>query len=226
MMQNTGFVLINLQPYREKVKKEKIRQTSLVMFFFVFLGVVSVGLINQAIEERSRAQERRNSFIAKINKGLDNQIKEIGSLRESIKETLAKRRVVESLQVNRSDGVIILNDVANKLPDGALLKSVKRTANNVVIIGQTQSQSKVSDYMNALKGNEFFGTPILNEVKAVEYNNGTNNKGRKDGDVPKINEFNLTIPIKEIVEEKVIDRNKSKNTNPNKRASLASKAKK
>lgn len=197
-MENTGFVLVNLQPYREKIKSEKIRQTTMLMFFFVFLAGVSLSLIDRSISLKISEQERRNTFISKVNADLDGQIKEISGLKEAIVDTLAKRRVVEALQVNRSDGVIILYEVSNKLPEGTLLKSVKRKGHELLIIGQTQSQSKVSDYMNALRENPLFGEPVLNEIKAVDYIDSMNSSKRKD-EVVKINEFTLLLPIKNLI---------------------------
>lgn len=198
-MQNTGFVLINLQPYREKIKKEKLRQTGMLMGCFALLGVASVFLVNQALESNISIQQTRNEFIKKKNAELDVQIKDISTLRENIKETLAKRRVVEALQVNRSDGVIILNELSNRLPDGTLLKSAKRLNNTITIIGQTQSQSKVSSYMTALKDYELFGDPRLVEIKAIDILIPPRTSKKEDkGETVRFNEFTILLPIKTI----------------------------
>lgn len=209
-MQNTGFVLINLQPYREKIKKDKIRQAALLMGFFVMIGVASIFLLNQGFSGQISNQESRNDFLKKKNSELDAQIKDISNLRENIKETLAKRRVVESLQVNRSDGVIILNEVAKRLPDGTLLKSVKRVANNITIIGQTQSQSKVSSYMTSLKEYELFGDPKLVEIKAVDVITPPRTTRKDDkGETIRFNEFTILLPIKNTIVEVEEDSSKA-----------------
>lgn len=209
-MQNSGFVLINLQPYREKVKKEKIRQTTILMGFFLFLGATFTFSVNGAIEGKISTQKSRNDFIQKRNVELDAQIKDIAELREKIRETLAKRQVVESLQVNRSDGVIILNELASRLPDGTLLKQVKRVGQNITIIGQTQSQSKVSSYMTSLKEHPLFGEPSLVEIKAVNVITPKANgkKGDKD-DVVRFNEFNILLPVKVMTLDSLEEENAS-----------------
>lgn len=211
-MQNTGFVLVNLQPFREKIKKEKIRQSAIMMFFFAFLAGISLVMIDRSISIKIENQEKKNSFISKVNKDLDSQIAEIAGLKEAIVDTLAKRRVVEALQVNRSDGVIIFNDLSTKLPEGTLLKSIKRTGNNILVIGQTQSQSKVSDYMNSLKEQAMFGEPVLQEIKSVEYvtANATKKKGEE---IVKINEFTLMVPVKTIIEEEANSKSKKDKKN-------------
>lgn len=217
-MQNTGFVLVNLQPYREKVKKEKVRQTAILMIFFAFLGAMAIGVTHSAFQAKIDNQNRRNDFVTKINKNLDEQIKDISGLKESIVETLAKRKVVESLQVNRSDGVIILNELANKLPEGSLIKSVKRTGSNIVIVGQTQSQAKVSDFMNALKKVEFFGDPTLTEIKAVDYVSATKLGKKVDkADVVKINEFTMVLPVRGILVDEPVSK-KSERTEKTEKA--------
>lgn len=202
-MENNGFILINLLPYREKIKADKIRQFGLLMGFFALLagGLIFTGhtYLSVKIDE----QESRNKFIEEENKKLDRDIKAIVNLKDEIKETLAKRQVVESLQVNRSDGVNIMNELANQLPEGSVLKSVERVGEKITIVGQTQSNAKVSNYMTNLDATPVFTNPELVEVKAITLTSAkTNSKQKTVADELKINEFTINVTMERKIEPK------------------------
>lgn len=136
-MENKGFIIINLLPYRDKIKKDKLRQFGLLMAFFVLVAGAVIFSGHTILSFKISSQESRNKYIENKNEGLDKQIKEISNLKDEIKETLAKRQVVESLQVNRSDTVTILNEISKQIPEGMLLKSVKQSLEKITIVGIT-----------------------------------------------------------------------------------------
>jgi type IV pilus assembly protein PilN len=139
-------------------------------------------------------QLARNDFIVKENKKLDEDIKEISNLKEEIKQTLAKRKVVEDLQVDRSDVVNILNILSNQLPDGSSLKSVKQVGSKVTIIGMTQSNNKVSNYMTNLESSQFFTAATLIEIKAIA--NPSKKLNAKVADDQTYSEFTIEVNLK------------------------------
>lgn len=164
---NKGYVLINLMPYREKIKLQKIRNLGIILSGFVALSGALVFSLYSLVSLETDTQIERNEYISKENKKLDNDIKEIANLKEEIKQTLAKRKVVEDLQVDRSDVVNILNTISNQLPDGTSIKSIKQVDTKITIVGLTQSNNKVSNYMTNLEKNQFFTNAELVEIKAI-----------------------------------------------------------
>jgi type IV pilus assembly protein PilN len=194
-----GYIVINLLPYREKLKKEKIRQLSLLMGFFAVCAAAVVFVMYSLMNYELNEQNQRNSYIANENKKLDADIKEIANLKADIKDTLAKRQVVESLQVNRSDAVSILNDVSNQLPENTTLKWVKQEGNKITIVGDTTSNNKVSNYMTNLSATNFFINPELVEVKSVQITNTKANS--KVSDDQNLNEFTMNVYLKPPVED-------------------------
>lgn len=194
-----GYIVINLLPYREKLKKEKIRQLSLLMGFFAVCAAAIVFVMYSLMNYELNEQNQRNSYIANENKKLDADIKEIANLKADIKDTLAKRQVVESLQVNRSDAVSILNDVSNQLPENTTLKWVKEEGNKITIVGDTTSNNKVSNYMTNLSATNFFINPELVEVKSVQITNTKANS--KVSDDQNLNEFTMNVYLKPPVED-------------------------
>lgn len=174
MMENKGYIVINLLPYREKIKKQRIQQFFgiVVLFAVAAFGVVLAGSGYLSVQESN--QTARNTFMEKQNAELDEQIVEIGTLKETIAETLAKRRVVESLQVNRSDGVNILNELSIQMPEGIKLSSVTQSGNKITIVGNTSSNSKISTYMTALED-----TPVFKDAQILEIKKIVDNKKEK-----------------------------------------------
>lgn len=166
-MENKGYIVINLLPYREKIKKQKIQKFTAVVILFAMaaLGVVIAGSGYLSVKQSN--QESRNKFVEKANSELDEQIAEIVTLKETIAETLAKRRVVESLQVNRSDGVNILNELSVQMPEGIRLQSVTQNGNKLTIVGSTSSNSKISTYMTALEDTPVFKDAQILEIKRL-----------------------------------------------------------
>jgi type IV pilus assembly protein PilN len=192
-----GYVLINLLPYREKNKKEKLRQISIFLSMFAVIGAALVFTGYSFVSLQIDTQKDRNSYIEKEEKKLDLDINEIADLKEKIKGTLEKRKVVERLQLDRSDTVNLLNTLALQLPDGTSLKTVKQTDDNdkrqdkITITGVTQSNNKVSAYMTSLESTNLYNNSTLVESKSIQ--NPTKKLGGKVMDDDSYNEFTLFI---------------------------------
>lgn len=193
-MDKKGYLFINLMPYREAIRKEQIKQFSMLMGFFAIVAGFMVFMAYSAVSLRIDAQNSRNSFIKKANKALDAKIKDISGLRDEIKTTLNKRKVVEDLQANRSDAVNILNEVANRLPDGMTLTEIKQSGDLVMISGTATSNNKVSNYMEALASTDVFENPTLTEVKAIKIS--SNKKMATVGDDQNLSEFTIMVGLK------------------------------
>jgi type IV pilus assembly protein PilN len=190
-----GYILINLLPYRDKIKKEQIRQFSLLMIIFAAVAIFINSILYSILILETDAQNSRNEYIINKNKKLDEDIKAIAGLRDEIKATLAKRKVVENLQANNSDSVNILNNIATQLPDGMALKNVSEKDNKITIIGNTLSNNKVSTYITNLISTDFFTNPELVEIKSIQIQSKKQNAKVKDDQ--NISEFTLNVYIKQ-----------------------------
>lgn len=214
-MENKGFILVNLLPYREKLKKEKIVQFSLLMGLFSLASLSLLFVGHTYVSVQVDGQERRNVFIEKANKDLEVQIKDIANLKVEIKDTLAKRAVVESLQVNRADGVNIFNTVAQALIEGTSIKEIKKVGDKVTIIGQTKSNAKVANYMTNLDNTEVFRNPQLIEVRSMLYKQ--KNKRTDKEEEFQLNEFVITVDLEKPIVEVIPPVDPRSNNNNNQR---------
>ena len=166
-----GYVFVNLLPYREKNKKEKLKKVITYLSMFAIVAVTLLVVAYSFVSYQIDGQKDRNTYVSKENKILDDKIKEIVELKEAIKQTLEKRKVVEVLQLNRSDAVNLLNNLSILLPEGTSIKSVLQkqedNKDKITIVGITQSNNKVSAYMTALEMAGYVN-PTLVETKAVQ----------------------------------------------------------
>lgn len=200
-MENKGFIIINLLPYRDKIKKDKLRQFGLLLALFVLAAGSIIFSGHTFLSLKISGQESRNKYIEVQNENLDKQIKEIVNLKDEIKETLAKRQVVEGLQLNRSDTVTILNEISKQLPEGVVLKNVKQVLDKITVVGVTQSNAKVSNYMSNLEQTKIFENAQLVEVKLLPIVAKTTTNKTVSNDV-RLSEFSLTVDLKKKLELK------------------------
>ncbi len=207
-----GYVFINLLPYREKNKKEKLQKVITYLSMFAIIAVTILVGAYSFISYQVDNQKDRNTYITKENKRLDDKIKEIADLKDAIKQTLEKRKVVEVLQLNRSDAVKLLNNLSNLLPDGTSIKSVTQKEEDgrdkITIVGFTQSNNKVSAYMTALEVAGYMN-PTLVETKSVQ--NPSKKANAKVIDDTAYNEFTIYVFLPKYETEEPVNKKGVKN---------------
>jgi type IV pilus assembly protein PilN len=176
-------IRINLLPHREMRRKQQQEQFFILLAAFAAIGVAIWFLVHTYLGDVLDEQSNRNKYLQAEIVKLDKQIEEIKALKEQIAALLARKKVVETLQSNRSEVVHLLDQMVRQLPDGIYLKSIKQIGNKVTITGLTQSQARVSTLMRNLEGSQQLENPGLVEIKAV-------NQGGA-----RINEFTMTIDV-------------------------------
>jgi type IV pilus assembly protein PilN len=180
---------INLLPHRAARRKAQQRQ------FFVLVGMtaaIAAGIVifvHIFFAGRIETQVERNKYLESEIVALDKQIDEIRKLKEQTQALLARKRVVESLQTNRTETVRLLDQLVRQLPDGVYLKTVKQTGQKVNVIGYATSNARVSTLMRNFEASPWLESPALIEIRAVTVDNTL------------LNEFNLNVSISRPKEE-------------------------
>ena len=176
-------IRINLLPWREERRKARRQQ------FFAFAGVIAAvaaviwfmgyGAINGYLG----AQEGKNNFLKSEIAALDKEIDEIKRLREQTDSLLSRKRVIESLQANRTETVHLFNELARQVPEGVYLKSIKQAGDKISLVGYAQSNARVSSLMRNLDASPVMERPDLMEIKSAAVGNR------------RMSEFNLNVFI-------------------------------
>jgi type IV pilus assembly protein PilN len=180
---------INLLPHRAERRKAQKRQFLAMAGIAAAVGIALVILVHGLLAQRIDNQERRNRFLNDKIVELDKQIDEIQKLKEQTQAMLARKKVVESLQANRTEAVRLLDQLVRQLPDGLYLKSVKQTGDVVNVTGFATSNARVSTLMRNFEASPWLEEPKLVEIKAVKAGNAN------------VNEFNLNVKVTRPKEE-------------------------
>jgi len=177
-------IRINLLPHRIAKRRQRRRQFYALAGSMVLLGALIGFGVHMVYTAHIEDQEARNAFLKEEIVRLDREIAEIRRLREQIDAMLARKQVIESLQGARAETVHLFNELAQRLPDGVYLKSVKQTGRQVRVVGLAQSNARVSHFMRNVEASAFLEQPRLIEAKAVTQDNR------------RLSEFSLDIAIR------------------------------
>lgn len=159
---------INLLPWREQLRKERIREfASIAAGAAIFTALVVVYVhfhINGIIEN----QDLRNGLLEKEIAQLDEQIGEIRALETEKEQLLARMNIIQDLQSRRPLIVYLFDELVRKLPEGVYLTTVKQEQSIVLLEGIAQSNARVSDFMKNLDESPLFHDPRLAVIEATD----------------------------------------------------------
>ncbi len=160
-------ILINLLPHREE--KRRLRKQA----FFVGLGAsAAVGVVVLALgymvqQQMISSQTERNEFLSSEIHKLEDQIKDVSSLKAEIESLKARQRSVEDLQTDRNMPVYLLNELVRQTPEGMYLSSIRQDGQSVFVSGVAQTNERVSEFLrNTAYKSEWLERPELQEIKA------------------------------------------------------------
>lgn len=160
-------IRINLLPHREMRRRRQQQHFFVMLGAVLATGVATWFAVHTYLANRLDEQNARNAYLQQEIAKLDKEIEEIKKLKEQTAALLARKKVVETLQGNRSEVVHLLDQLVRQLPDGIYLKAIKQTGGRVTINGYTQSQARVSTLMRNLESSEYMENASLVEIRAV-----------------------------------------------------------
>jgi type IV pilus assembly protein PilN len=179
-------IRINLLPHRELRRAQQQRAMVALLAGAAVAGLAVVLLGHVILSGMQSRQSARNAFLQTEITKLDAQIAEIAQLKEKTNSLLARKTVVEDLQVHRAEVVHLFDELARQLPEGMYLKSLKQAEGKLTLSGYAQSSARVSALMRNIESSEWLDAPKLIEVKVTELNKA------------RVNEFSLeaiqTVP--------------------------------
>ncbi len=155
---------LNLLPWRDLRRKEQDRQLlSISVGVWLLMGLI-VFYAHLHVSGLIENQQKRNDFLVKETKKLDEEIKEIKELQAARAALLARMRVIQQLQLDRTQIVHLFDDLVRKLPEGVYLTSLKQTGLIITLTGIAQSNARVSALMRNLDASDWFTKPDLDVI--------------------------------------------------------------
>ena len=159
---------INLLPWREEARRERQRQFMYSLMGTLVLGAILILIVGLFFDQRISHQESRNQqVLVEINR-LQLRINRIAELENTRNRLLSRKQIIESLQASRSLTVELLDKLANSIPVGVTLKTVRQQGANLMLLGTSQSNARVSAYLQSLERMDLFVRPELQYVRAAE----------------------------------------------------------
>jgi len=182
-------IKINLLPHREEKRKQRKRDFFSLLVFAGIIGVVLLIMVGFYNATQISVQEQRNSVLKQENARLDNQIKEIATLKSDIDGLKARQQAVEDLQGDRNQPVYLLDELVKQTPEGIYLRSLKQDGQRIVLTGYAESNERVSEYLRNLGSHsDWLNKPDLIEIRSAGLGQGR--------DAKKVFDFTINVGIK------------------------------
>jgi len=159
---------INLLPWREEARRERQRQFLYSLMGTLVLGAILVLMVGMFFDQRISNQESRNQRLQQEINRLEQRIARIAELERTRDRLLSRKQIIESLQASRSLTVELLDKLAKTIPVGITLSNVRQQGSNLTLLGSSQSNARVSAYLQSLEEMDLFVGPELQYVRAAQ----------------------------------------------------------
>lgn len=176
---------INLLPWREIAREHNKKQFSVMLLIALITSVVIVAIMNFYVTSLIESQSTRNERLKQEIVLFDQQIIEIKKLKELRSNLISRMMIVQGLQSRRMLTVHLFDEIIKVLPDNVYLTNVKRVADEVTMMGYSDSNSNVSLLMRNIQNNPWIQEPELTEIKKPT-----------DEAIKTQNEFSLSFTLK------------------------------
>lgn len=155
---------LNLLPWRDLRRKEQDRQLlSIAVGVWILMGLI-IFYAHLHVSGLIENQQKRNEFLEKETKKLDEEIKEIRELQAARAALLARMRVIQQLQLDRTQVVHLFDDLVRKMPEGVYLTTLKQAGPVITLTGNAQSNARVSALMRNLDASDWYTKPELDVI--------------------------------------------------------------
>lgn len=159
-------ILINLLPHREEKRRRKKIAFLAGIGAAAVAGALTVGVWYGIVQQLTSSQQERNAYLSGEIKKLEEQIKDVASLKAEIESLKARQKAVEDLQTDRNVPVYLLNELVKQTPEGMYFSSIKQSGQTLNVLGIAQTNERVSEFLrNTANQSEWLEKPQLVEIK-------------------------------------------------------------
>ncbi len=149
-------IKINLLPYREIEKKEKILFQFIIMIGAMVLSIVIVGLAHLKIVSYEESKIKERDDLKNEISDLDKKLGQIDKIKEQKAEIERKLGVIDTLNTKRISATELLYKVGEAIPESLWLTNFQDRGKEVVIDGEAYSANDVSNFMERLNSTGLF----------------------------------------------------------------------
>ncbi|MCY7295298.1 PilN domain-containing protein [Alteromonas sp. a30] len=165
---------INLLPWREKLREKQKKQYIAVLLVVALASIGSMYLVGMVIEKMISNQNERNIFLQQQIAIVDVKIGKIKDIKNN-KQALEKQiALIEQLQDSRNVAPKVVNELVKLTPSGVSFSSLKRTNRKIEVLGRSESNNHLSEFMRKLEASSLF---INGELTSIVANTGSTDAG-------------------------------------------------
>jgi type IV pilus assembly protein PilN len=159
-------IRVNLLPHRQIKRAARQREFGMISMFTAIAASALVFLGYSYIDSQIQAQTARNARLDTAIASLDKEIADIKDLKDQINVMLERKQVVENLQTNRSQSVVVLDEVSRQLPEGVYLRSIKQVGSAITLEGVADTNSRVATLVRNFSTSNWMESPSLVEIRS------------------------------------------------------------
>ena len=180
-------IKINLLPYRDILKKKNITNHGIAAGATLILALLLIVVVNIAITTKIGGVERE---IARIeteiasNKKIMEEIEKLKAEKELYRKQF---QIIEKLKKDKKGPVIMLDELATKIPEKIWLLELNQKGNTLELVGAALDNKFVSKFMSDLES-----SPYFSKVDLITSERKLAKKGKTK---QKMNQFKLTCSI-------------------------------
>ncbi len=172
---------INLLPWREELRQERQKQFASIAILVAIIAIAIVAAIHIQISATIDYHTSRNAFVQNEINLVNSQITEISELQKVRKNLVERMDIIQDLQSSRPSIVHLFSELVSTVPNGVFLKDLRQTEGLITIIGEAESNTRVSAYMRRLNKSEWLKDPNLEIISIT------------DKKVKRVSSFTLTV---------------------------------
>lgn len=185
-------ILINLLPHREERRKRRRQLFFGGLAVSAVAGGVVVGLWYLVLQQMISSQDGRNEYLSAQIRILDDEIKNIATLRGEIDALKARQKAVEDLQTDRNMPVHLLNELVRQTPEGIYLQTIKQDGQRVSVSGIAQTNERVAEFLRNTANN----SPWLEKPELLEIKQSTQQSSGAARDQKRLFDFSVRLSLK------------------------------
>lgn len=159
---------INLLPWREERRAQQQQDFMIMLAVSAVLGALVWWIWTTSVSAQLDVQRGRNAYVKTELALLDDQIKEIQQLEARRAELVARMETIQNLQNDRPSIVYIFDQLVRTVPEGVFFTTITRKGKQFDIVGEAESNTRISTLMRNLSESPWFEAPTLQTVAAVK----------------------------------------------------------
>lgn len=157
---------INLLPWRESRRAED-KKNYLTLLAILALGAIGLMFaVGYLVDNMISNQTYRNNYIEQQTVLLDQQIAKIKDIQKDKQAIEQRMALIEQLESSRNAVPIVLDELVRLVPPGLSFRSFSRRGNRMEILGVSESNNRLADFMRQLEDSDIFSSGEISSIKA------------------------------------------------------------